>query len=1008
MNGKKLVLISAIGLLLLPGCNSSTDVDAPTQTAQQLTAQLTEAQLRQKASEITVRVIVGHGRGSGVLIRKDGQLYSVLTNAHAVSPGEPHQIRTPDGKLYPAQNVTDFSGTVHGYDLAILQFAADADYDVATFASSPARVNQPVFAAGFPYDARDLLFTKGQISMFPSMALQEGYQIGYSNAVQQGMSGGPVLNGSGQLMGINGKSAYPILQDLYQFADGSFPTDEVRKKMHGLSWGVPIGRLPEVDPSFNVLPGPLLTGVAAEVLDVARQITVRIEDPQYNGSGVIIARRGKTYYVLTADHVVKDENKYEVVAPDGKRYRVDYGKVQRLEGVDLAVLQFQSKESYRVATLANYNWDVDKRRWIFLSGWPGLKPGEFRTADPEFTAGRVFSKERGSIVAKNSLSLTNGYDLVYSNPSQGGMSGGPVLDARGRVIGIHAAAEGEMLLEEGAIEIIQLGYSLGVPVRTFLSLAGRTHVKYEWLQVEKTAPPPLTRKEISAIRETLFTAQKPAKSGSAIDWVNYGNQLWRLFEDEEAVAAFDEAIKLKPKFEQAWYGRGLALKAQGKYQAAVASFDKATEINPRLYEAWRERGEALASLQRYREALASLEKAININPKDSVLYMWRGEMLRNLERHAEAVEAYSQAIDIKPHPFAYNNRGNARSDLGDNSGAIADYNKAIEIQPDDASAYVNRGVVRSDLGDNEGAIADYNKAIEIKPDYAVAYVNRGNVRSDLGDNNGALADYNKAIEIKPDDAVAYVNRGNVRSDLGDNNGALADFNKAIEIQPDYAEAYFSRGVERGNLGDNNGAIADFNKAIEIQPDYADAYYNRGVTRGILGDNNGAIADYNKAIEIQPDYADAYNNRGNTRKSLGDNNGAIADYNKAIEIQPDYALAYYNRGNTRRKLGDDNEAIADYNKAIEIQPYFAKAYYNRGNTRRKLGDNNRAIADYNKTIEIQPDFAEAYGDRGIFYNKLGDRQRAIYNMQKAAQLFREQGRMADYQLAQKLLRQFQQQ
>jgi len=77
----------------------------------------------------------------GTLIRKDGQVYTVLANAHAVTPGEPHLIRTPDGKQYPAQiiNVTE-----RGYDLAILQFAADGDYEVATMArSSTQMVNQP-------------------------------------------------------------------------------------------------------------------------------------------------------------------------------------------------------------------------------------------------------------------------------------------------------------------------------------------------------------------------------------------------------------------------------------------------------------------------------------------------------------------------------------------------------------------------------------------------------------------------------------------------------------------------------------------------------------------------------------------------------------------------------------------------------------------------------------------------------------------------------------------------
>ncbi len=312
-----------------------------------------------------------------------------------------------------------------------------------------------------------------------------------------------------------------------------------------------------------------------------------------------------------------------------------------------------------------------------------------------------------------------------------------------------------------------------------------------------------------------------------------------------------------------------------------------------------------------------------------------------------------------------------------------------------------------DQKDYKGAIRDLTEAIRLNPNYDNAYYNRGVVRYKLGDKQGAVADYNSAIKINPNDDNAYTNRGVVRDDLGDKQGAIADFNTAIKINPNLAEAYTNRGGVRNDLGDKQGAVADYNTAIKINPNDDKAYYNRGVVRDDLGDQQGAIADYNTAIKINPNLALAYYNRGNVRDDLGDKQGAIADFNSAIKINPNLAEAYVNRGIARDDLGDKEGAIADYNSAIKINPNLAQVYYNRGRVRYKLGDKQGVIADSNSAIKINPNYAEAYGNRGVARYDLGDKQGAIADLQKAAELFQQQGNTALYQKALELIKKYQQ-
>jgi tetratricopeptide (TPR) repeat protein len=261
--------------------------------------------------------------------------------------------------------------------------------------------------------------------------------------------------------------------------------------------------------------------------------------------------------------------------------------------------------------------------------------------------------------------------------------------------------------------------------------------------------------------------------------------------------------------------------------------------------------------------------------------------------------------------------GNAQYGAEKYSRAVASYSRAIELDPEVASAYYNRGLAHAELGDYDEAISNYTRAIDLDPEDASAYYNRGVVHAELGDYDEAISNYTRAIELDPEVAFAYYNRGLAHADLGDYDAALEDFARAIDLDPEYASAYYNLGVVHGRIGDYDAAISNYTRAIELDPEYASAYYNLGVVHGRIGDYDAAISNYTRAIELDPEDASAYCNRGVVHAILGDYDEAINNYTRAIELDSAFVDAYRMRSIVYRHIGNHQQAAADSVRASEL-------------------------------------------------------------------------------------------
>jgi tetratricopeptide (TPR) repeat protein len=263
----------------------------------------------------------------------------------------------------------------------------------------------------------------------------------------------------------------------------------------------------------------------------------------------------------------------------------------------------------------------------------------------------------------------------------------------------------------------------------------------------------------------------------------------------------------------------------------------------------------------------------------------------------------------------------------DYKGALADYNLAIELNPNDAITYNYRGYLKYwALKDTKGGLADYNRAIQLDAKLAIAYFNRAWLKSHAGkDDRGGLADYNSTIQLNPNNPVAYYNRGNLKERFKDPQGALADYNRAIQLDPtdrqNYGLTYSKLAyIKAFNLEDFQGSIADWNRYIQIYPNDYGAYANRGLMKKQLNDVQGALADYNKSIQLDStNNSEAYFYRASLKeKKIQDIPGALADYDRAIQINSRFAAAYERRAKLKYDLLKDRSGgIRDLQQAAKF-------------------------------------------------------------------------------------------
>ena len=190
--------------------------------------------------------------------------------------------------------------------------------------------------------------------------------------------------------------------------------------------------------------------------------------------------------------------------------------------------------------------------------------------------------------------------------------------------------------------------------------------------------------------------------------------------------------------------------------------------------------------------------------------------------------------------------------------AIGYYDKAIEISSDDSNLFINRGYAKEELDDNTGAIADYNNAVNIDPDNSRALFLLGSLVIDSGDLTRGIEYLDKSIENDPssENSEAYRYRGIAKNDSDMYREALNDFLQLISFNSLDGEAHLLAGYNHMKLGSFQLSLNCFKRAIAVfeenvgdEYELCDCYLYLGDAYLELNDVQSACVNWKKAMDL---------------------------------------------------------------------------------------------------------------------------------------------------------------
>jgi tetratricopeptide (TPR) repeat protein len=319
----------------------------------------------------------------------------------------------------------------------------------------------------------------------------------------------------------------------------------------------------------------------------------------------------------------------------------------------------------------------------------------------------------------------------------------------------------------------------------------------------------------------------------ATDFYRLSDAAWDLSKkgrSEEAIAAWNEALKLSPESDKAHNNVGLLLVGVGRFEEAIPHFEKTLKVNPEYPAAHSNLGAALAGIGKFDDALAEFKKAVTVDPDSAEANNNLGRALARTGNLDEAIVHFQKALEVAPgsapvrnnYGLALAKQGKLLALNGRFDEAIVQFEKALEATPDSAEAHNGLAVALVKKGRHDEAVAHLEKAVAINPEFAEAYFNLGDTLYYLeGKVPEALAAWRSVLRIEPNhvpvlNQTAWVLATSPEAGLRDGVQAVVLAERAVRLtggrEPAILDTLAAAYAEAGRFPE---AVQTTSQALEL-------------------------------------------------------------------------------------------------------------------------------------------------------------------------------------------------